>query len=64
MNCLFSTCRLALIPGGWSATREFSQKLREARINGRSERADPAISLGRDFWRVTEIFGNSRLPRA
>jgi len=23
MNCLFSTCRLTLIPGGWSATRKF-----------------------------------------
>jgi hypothetical protein len=25
MNCLCSTCRLTLIPGGWSAIRKYSK---------------------------------------
>jgi hypothetical protein len=33
MNCLFSTCRLSLIPGGWSATRKLLQKSRYVPIN-------------------------------
>ena len=27
MNCLYSTCRLTLIPDGWSATRKLSLEL-------------------------------------
>ena len=31
MNCLSSTCRLTLIPGGWSAIRKLADCFRVAR---------------------------------
>jgi len=51
MNCLFSTCRLTLIPAGWSATRKLLQKSRYVPINhALSETYKLAVHVARRFF--------------
>ena len=41
MNCLFSTCRLTLIPGGWSAIGKLDRRYsRSGSIGFNGVRAD------------------------
>ncbi len=46
MKYLFSTCRLTLIPGGWSTTRKLLQKLRLVPINAETGQ----VPKNNSFW--------------
>ena len=57
MNCLFSTCRLTLTPGGWSATRKLllAGKWTNCRLFVEVNYAGPP---GRDAF-LSKIFRNN-----
>jgi hypothetical protein len=66
MNCLYSTCRLTLIPDGWSTNRKLADYFRVARdspkISGSAAEL-PFFVMGRQVRTLLQTGHISRNPR-